>query len=66
MNFGSLTKKAKGLIKGNSEKIKDGVEKAADFANSKLDDKHNSKIDKVKDTISDSVEKLDSDVKRSK
>jgi MT0933-like antitoxin protein len=49
--------KAKGMLKGNQEKVKDGIDKAADVADDKTDGKYSEHIDtgaeKAKDVVDD-------------
>lgn len=51
-------KKAQGLIHGNEDKVKDGIDKAADVAETKLGDEHADKIDAAADKAKDVVDDL--------
>ena len=52
-----LKGKAQRLIVGNEQAIKDGIEKAGDFVDSKTGGKHADKIDSVQRGASDFVDK---------
>ena len=52
-----LKGKAQQVIGGNEEAIKDGIEKAGDFVDSKTGGKHAGKIDAVQRGASDFVDK---------
>jgi MT0933-like antitoxin protein len=56
-NLPGLKKKAEDLVEEHDEQIKDGLDKAAKFANEKTGGKHRDKIakgvDKAKDAIDD-------------
>ena len=52
-----LKGKAQQVIGGNEEAIKDGIEKAGDFVDSKTGGKHADKIDAVQRGASDFVDK---------
>ncbi|MDR7083868.1 hypothetical protein J2X01_003168 [Arthrobacter ginsengisoli] len=52
-----LKGKAQQIIGGNEEAIKDGIEKAGDFVDSKTGGKHADKIDAVQRGASDFVDK---------
>jgi hypothetical protein len=52
-----LKGKAQRLIVGNEQAIKDGIEKAGDFVDSKTGGKHTGKIDSVQRGASDFVDK---------
>lgn len=54
-----LLDKAKGLISGNKEKVKDGIDTAADLADDKTGNKHGDKIADVAEKAKDAVDKLD-------
>ena len=54
-----LLDKIKGMLGGNADKAKDGIDKAADVADDKLGDKVGSdKIDMAADKAKDAVDKL--------
>ena len=55
--FDDLKGKAQQVIGGNEEAIKDGIEKAGDFVDSKTGGKHADKIDSVQRGASDFVDK---------
>jgi hypothetical protein len=52
--------KAKGMLKGNQDKVNDGVDKAADLADDKTGGKYSDHIDtgaeKAKDVVDDLAE----------
>ncbi|MBP2414878.1 hypothetical protein JOF48_003677 [Arthrobacter stackebrandtii] len=54
--FDDLKGKAEGLIKGNEEAIKDGIEKAGDVVDSKTGDKFKGQVDQVQQAASDFVD----------
>jgi MT0933-like antitoxin protein len=51
MGLDELKDKAEGFIRDHAEQIEDGVEKAGDFAKSKLG--HDEQVDKAVDKIND-------------
>jgi len=55
--FDDLKGKAQQVIGGNEDAIKDGIEKAGDFVDSKTGGKHADKIDAVQRGASDFVDK---------
>ena len=55
--FDDLKGKAQQVIGGNEEAIKDGIEKAGDFVDSKTGGKHAGTIDAVQRGASDFVDK---------
>ncbi|QCB98078.1 antitoxin [Arthrobacter sp. PAMC25564] len=55
-----LKGKAQHLIDGNEQAIKDGIEKAGDFVDSKTGGKFADKIDALQQGASDLVDKADS------
>lgn len=57
--FDDLKGKAQGLIHGNEQAIKDGIEKAGDFVDSKTGGKFADKVDAVQGGASDFVDNAD-------
>ena len=51
-----LKGKAQGLIRGNEQAIKDGIEKTGDFVDSKTGGKYAGHVDKVQDGASTLVD----------
>lgn len=51
--------KIKGLIGGNKKAVKDGIDKAADVAESKAPDSVDAHIEKGADMAKDAVDKID-------
>ena len=54
-----LKGKAQGLIRGNEQAIKDGINKAGDFVDSKTGGKYAGHVDKVQTGASTLVDKAD-------
>ncbi len=54
-----LLDKAKDLVSGNKDQVKDGIDKAADLVDDKTGNQHSDKIDTVADKAKDAVDKLD-------
>ncbi|MFJ6536828.1 antitoxin [Paenarthrobacter sp. NPDC091711] len=54
-----LKGKAQGLIQGNEEAIKNGIDKAGDFVDQKTGGKYAGHVDKVQNAASDFVAKND-------
>jgi hypothetical protein len=54
--IGDLKGKAQGLIRGNEQAIKDGINKAGDFVDAKTGGKYAGHIDKVQNGASTFVE----------
>lgn len=54
--FDDIKGKAEGLINGHEDQIKDGVEKAGDFIDSKTGDKFKDQIDSVQKAAGDYVD----------
>ncbi|WP_179017341.1 antitoxin [Paenarthrobacter nitroguajacolicus] len=54
-----LKGKAQGLIQGNEETIKNGIDKAGDFVDQKTGGKYAGHVDKVQNAASDFVAKND-------
>ena len=54
--FDDIKGKAEGLISGHEDAIKDGVEKAGDFVDSKTGDKFKDQIDGAQKAASDYVD----------
>ena len=54
-----LKGKAQGLIQGNGEAIKNGIDKAGDFVDQKTGGKYAGHVDKVQNAASDFVAKND-------
>ncbi|HAP91438.1 MAG TPA: hypothetical protein DIT15_02540 [Arthrobacter bacterium] len=57
--IGDLKSKAQGLIHGNEQAIKDGIEKAGDFVDSKTGGKFADQVDAVQGGASDFVDNTD-------
>jgi hypothetical protein len=55
--IGDLKGKAQGLIRGNEQAIKDGIQKAGDFVDSKTGGKYTGHVDKVQNGASTYVDK---------
>ena len=55
--FGDIKGKAEELIGDNGDKIKNGIEKAGDFIDSKTGEKFTDKIDGVQKAASDFVDR---------
>ncbi|GAA1050703.1 antitoxin [Arthrobacter russicus] len=56
--FDEIKGKAGDLVGGNKDAIKDGIEKAGDFIDSKTGDKFKDQIDSVQSTVGGLVDKL--------
>lgn len=54
-----FTDKIKGLIGGNKQAVKDGVDKAADLVQSKTPDSVDAQVEKGADVVKDVVDKID-------
>ncbi|MEN8239327.1 MAG: antitoxin [Actinomycetota bacterium] len=61
MGIGDYVDKAKDLVTGNKEKVKDGIDKAADLADEKTGGKFSGHVDQGADMAKDQVDKLESD-----
>ncbi|MFE4198136.1 antitoxin [Paenarthrobacter sp. NPDC056912] len=59
-----LKGKAQGLIQGNEEAIKDGIEKAGDFVDQKTGGKFAGQVDAVQNAASDFVAKNDGEAEQ--
>jgi hypothetical protein len=59
MGIGDFVEKAKDLVSGNSEKVKDGIDKGADVADDKTGGKYSGQIDQGADAAKDAVDGLD-------
>ncbi|WP_426995613.1 antitoxin [Pseudarthrobacter sp. N5] len=57
--FDDLKGKAKDLIQGNEQVIKDGIEKAGDFVDSKTGSKFAGQVDSVQSGASSFVDNVD-------
>jgi hypothetical protein len=55
-----LLDKLKGLLGGNKNKVKSGIDKVSDVAESKVGEKHAGKVDMAADKAKDAVDKLGS------
>jgi hypothetical protein len=53
--------KAAGLAEDHGDKVKDGIDKAADFVEDKTKHKHDDKIDKGADAAKGAIDKLAGD-----
>jgi hypothetical protein len=62
--FKKHTDKAKDVVVDNADKIDEGTDKAADFADDKTGGKHTEKIDKAADTAKAAVDKLEGAAKK--
>lgn len=51
--------KIKGLVSGNKDTVKSGIDKAADLVDDKTKNQHSDKIDTAADKAKDVVDKLD-------
>ena len=51
-----LLDKIKGLIGGNADKVKDGVEKAGDMIDEKTDGKFADKVDMAQDKVGEIID----------
>jgi hypothetical protein len=54
-----LFDKAKGMVSGNKNKAKQGVDTAADQAQKRVGDDHDAKIERGADSAKDAIDKLD-------
>ncbi|MCW3765393.1 antitoxin [Paenarthrobacter ureafaciens] len=59
--FNDLQKKARDLIAGNEEAIKEGIEKVGDFVDEQTDGKFAEQVDLVQGAASDYVAEIDED-----
>ena len=59
--FNDLQKKARDLIAGNEEAIKEGIEKVGDFVDEQTGGKFAEQVDMVKGAASDHVARIDGD-----
>lgn len=59
MGISDFIDKAKDMMSGNKDKVKDGVEKAADMVDEKTGGKYSDQIDKGEEAAKDFVEDLD-------
>ena len=59
MGISDFIDKAKDMMSGNKDKVKDGVEKAADMVDEKTGGKFSDQIDKGEEAAKDFVEDLD-------
>lgn len=50
--------KVGGLLKGKEDKVKDGIDKAADMIEGKVGDKNAPKVEQVAEKAKDAVDKL--------
>ena len=53
-----LLDKAKDLVAGNKDQVKDGIDKAADMVDDRTKNQHSDKIDGVAEKAKDAVDKL--------
>jgi hypothetical protein len=53
-----LLDKLKGLLGGNKDKVKGGIDKVSDVVESKVGDKHAAKVDMAADKAKDAIDKL--------
>ena len=61
MGISDYVEKAKDLVSGNSDKVKDGIDKGADMADDKTDGKYSDQIDQGAEAAKDAVDGLDGD-----
>jgi hypothetical protein len=54
-----LLDKIKGLLGGNADKVKDGVDKAGDMVDDKTGGKYSDKIEMAEDKIGEVIDDLD-------
>lgn len=54
-----LLDKIKGLLGGNADKIKDGVDKAGDIVDDKTGGKYSDKIEMAEDKVGEVIDDLD-------
>jgi hypothetical protein len=54
-----LLDKVKGMVSGNKDKSKQGVDTAADQAKKVVPDDHDEKVDQASDAAKDQIDKLD-------
>ena len=54
-----LLDKMKGMVSGNKNKAKQGVDAAADQAKKVAPDEHDAKVDKAADAADDAIDRLD-------
>jgi hypothetical protein len=54
-----LLDKLKGLLKGNADKVKDGVDKAGDMIDDKTGGKFGDKIEMAEDKVGEMIDKVD-------
>ena len=59
MGISDFIDKAKAMMSGNKDKMKDGVEKAADMVDEKTGGKFSDQVDKGEEAAKDFVEGLD-------
>jgi hypothetical protein len=59
MGISDFVDKAKDLVAGNSDKVKDGIDKGADMADDKTGGKYSGQIDQGAETAKDAVDGLD-------
>jgi hypothetical protein len=59
MGIGDYVDNAKDLAAGNSDKVKDGIDKGADVADDKTDGKYSGQIDQGADAAKDAIDGLD-------
>jgi hypothetical protein len=58
MDFDDMKNKATELVDEHGDKVKDGIDKAADFVDDKTGGQHTDKIDSVAEKAKDAVDKL--------
>ena len=61
MGIGDYVDKAKDLAAGNSDKVKEGIDKGADMADDKTGGKYSGQIDQGTDAAKDAVDGLGGD-----
>ena len=54
-----LMDKIKGMVSGNKDKSKQGVDTAAEQAQKVVPDEHDKKVDQAADAAEDAIDKLD-------
>ncbi len=59
MGISDFVEKAKDLVGGNSDKVRDGIDKGADVADDKTGGKYSGQIDQGAEAAKDAVDGLD-------
>ena len=61
MGISDFIDKAKDLVSGNKEKVKEGIDKAAEVVDEKTDGKYSDNVDQGAEAAKDAVDNLDED-----